>query len=98
MSAAPTISGTMKLARPTPQGRLPASNGGLWAAWLLQTFQVRDQRVDILVAEVQVRHERAGLDGLGVVQPFAQVIGRIRQGVGRDVRAAADVGQVRTNL
>src|SRR5271167_749648 len=59
---------------------LPAMSG---SSRLMQRGQVGDEIVEVLVAEVHRRHERAGLHDAGIVHPDAQVIA----GVHGDARA-----------
>src|SRR5581483_3489006 len=64
----------------------------------LQALEVGDQRIHVVVAEVQVRHERAGFDGRRILEPAGHVFRSVADDSRRQDGAAADVRQIRTNL
>src|SRR5438128_9480838 len=60
----------------------------------LQRLEIRDQRVDLVLCEPEVRHVRSGLDRRRIVQPVAEVAGVVLEGGARERGPAGEVRQV----
>src|SRR4029077_20611693 len=57
-------------------------------------LQVRDQREDLVVAQLEVGHVAAGLEIVGIVQPGSKVFRRVLERAGRQRPAAGDMREV----
>src|SRR5579872_2277670 len=64
----------------------------------LQILEEGGHGTGLIVAEMEVGHERSGLDRLGVFHPAGHVVGRVGQHAGANGGAAADMGEIGRNL
>src|SRR3954447_7222287 len=59
-----------------------------------QGLEIGDEGGHVVGAQAEVGHQGAGLHGLGVGQPVAQLVGCVVEPAGRQGQAAGEVGEI----
>src|ERR1700728_3506111 len=63
-----------------------------------QRLQIRGQRIEIVITQLHRRHQRTGLDRVGILNPGSQIFGGVRCGARGDGVAAHQMCEVRTKM